>query len=79
MRSPPPVPPWQPTPWWHVARWFGFSLRRYINHHPFTEAWEYGRPKKVARQELARRYDEQTNVSGTGQQAGSWHRPNVLR
>lgn len=73
--------PWETTPWWHVSRWFGYSLRRYCNH-PLSGGWDYGKPKQVARQELARRYDEQTNTSGTGpwrQGKASWHRPDILR
>lgn len=70
--------PWETTPWWHVSRWFGYGLRRYCNH-PLSGGWDYGRAKKVARQELARRYDGQTNTSGTGHRTLFGHRPNVLR
>lgn len=86
--APPTIPPWEPTPIGHWRYWLGWTLRRQAtinerarrsNHNKF---YVYGRPQQVARQELARRYDEQTNTSGTGpwrQGKPSWHRPDILR
>lgn len=50
--------PWEPTRWYHPARWFGFDLRRY-NEHPMAGGWEYGRSKKVAREMLHSVYGDE--------------------
>ena len=50
--------PWEPTPRWHPAYWFGFDVRRYQNHEPYDRGWEYGRSQKVARALLDKRYGE---------------------
>lgn len=54
--------PWTFVPWWHWRRLIGHNMRREEHHFklngnvgPFV--YRYSRAKKVARDELAKRYD----------------------
>lgn len=51
---------WEDTPKWHPFRWLGWRLRRRYEMNGcghYDSWWGYGRPRKVARQELRRLYD----------------------
>lgn len=49
--------PWEMTPWWHPARWFGYDIRRYQNHEPWDRGWDYDRSQIVARNVLSKCYE----------------------
>jgi len=50
--------PWEQTPRWHPYNWLGLTLRRWIDDLPWDVGWwEYGRPKRVAREALKEKFD----------------------
>lgn len=54
--------PWEMTPWWHPARWFGFDIRRYQNHEPYDRGWNYDKSQIVARYVLSRCYEPEADA-----------------
>lgn len=50
---------WEMTPWYHVARWFGYDVRRF-NNNPLAGGWEYGYSQVIARQALKDAYEAAT-------------------
>lgn len=49
--------PWEHTPRWHPARWFGFDMRRYQNYEPWDRGWCYERSGVLARRLLSSEYE----------------------
>lgn len=55
---------WEPTPRWHWRYWFGWTIRRrgWLIESDLARVmayldWEYGRPRRVARELLEQQYD----------------------
>lgn len=62
--------PWEQTPWWHPAAWFGWRMRRWwwdggTISGEYDGQWEYATYKQRALANLAEQFGRQSDNAGT--------------